>query len=158
MQPPADSPHRGAVSARFFALIGFAALGALAFFPSDHRPAILRIALAGALVTAFLHLVVRLLEAVREESSGGFARALKVPPLPVRLDGSLTQLGEEVRYSQGSRRYFDKILWPRLRSLAERRGLGPEDIVPPEPAGLLGRRGVSLKFLTDLVDRLERPR
>jgi hypothetical protein len=158
MRQPTDYTYRGSVAMRFFGLIIVAAIGALVFFPVDQRPAILRVALAIALVTAFLHLVGRLIEAVRDDSSSGFARALKAPPVPVRLDTALVQLGDEVRYSRSSRRYFDKILWPRLRALIPGRAGRPEELPPPAPSDLLGMRGPSLKSLSDIVDRLERLR
>lgn len=158
MRQPTDYTYRGSVSLRFFGLIVVAVVGALVFFPADLRPTILRVGLAAALVLAFLHLVGRLIEALRDDSSSGFARALKTPPVPVRLDSALMALSDEVRYSRSSRRYFDKILWPRLQLLTRRRGGQPEDLPPPAPSDLLGMRGPSLKALSDLVDRLEHPR
>ncbi|MBM3533453.1 MAG: hypothetical protein FJX60_10510 [Alphaproteobacteria bacterium] len=158
MQRPVEEAARRSAAPRFLALTVIAAALAFAFFPADQRPTILRVALASALVTAFFHVVGRLIEALRADAGSGFARALERPMMPVRLDTALTQLGDEVRHSRTSQRYFDKILWPRLLALAGRRGVRAEALAPPVTSDPLGMRGPSLKSLSDLVDRLEHPR
>jgi len=158
MRPPAEEASRRSVAPRFLAVAIVATGLAFAFFPAEQRPTILRITLAFALVIAFAHVVGRLIDALREDANSGFARALERPAVPVRLDTALTQLGDEVRYSRTSQRYFDKILWPRLLALAGRRGLRTEELAPPMTSDPLKMRGPSLKSMSDLVDRLEHPR
>ncbi|MSP50642.1 MAG: hypothetical protein EXQ95_15125 [Alphaproteobacteria bacterium] len=153
MRQPIDHTYRGSVALRFLGLIIAATIPALLLFPADLRPAILRVALAAGLAIAFLHLVGRLIGAARDGAASDFEQALVPPTAPVRVDSTLTQLRDEIRYSRTSRRYFDKVLWPRLLALASRRGIAPEDL--PKPAGWPRHRGPSLKSMSDLVDRLE---
>ena len=154
MRQPTDYTYRGSVALRFLGLIVFATAAALTFLPADLRPTILRAALVAGLAIALLHVLGRLIDAAREAASSPFTQALAPPRLPVHLDAGLTQIRDEVRYSKTSRRYFDKVLWPRLVELAARRGIAADELEKPASSPF-PRRGISLASLAALVDQLE---
>jgi hypothetical protein len=158
MRPPAEDAGRSSIAARVLGLIVVAAVPALALLPSDLRPAVLRVALAAGIATALAHVIGRLVEAARTEAGGGFARALQPDRTPVRIDSSLARLGDEIRHSRRDRRYFEKILWPRLAALGEARGVPAGELPKPESPTRLGHRGPTLEALTRVVDRLEKQR
>jgi len=68
---------------------------------------------------------------------------------PFRLEGA-DVVGDDVRFSLGSQRYFETILWPRLRALGA--------ATPPPAAGTRWwrRRGPSPRALEQLIADLER--
>ncbi len=155
MPEPIEDGHRKAIAPRLVALVVAATLPALVAFPADARPVILRVALAAGLVILLCTLIGRLLASFRSDDPDSFEPALEPPAVPVRLDATLAQLRDEIRHSRSSRRYFEKVLWPRLRTLAARRGLATEDQPPPQPTGWRTRRGPSIGDLNQLVDHLE---
>lgn len=155
MPQPVEDSGRKAIAPRLIALVVAATLPALIALPADLRPTVLRAALAAGLVILLASLLGRMLASFRNDDPDSFERALEPPVPPVRLDASLGQLRDEIRHSRSSRRYFEKVLWPRLRTLAARRGLAADDQPPPQPAGWLKRRGPSLGDLAQLVDHLE---
>ena len=155
MPQPIEDGYRKAIAPRLIALVVAATVPALVALPADARPVILRVALAAGLVILLSTLIGRLLASFQSDDPNGFEKALAPPAPPVRLDASLSQLRDEIRYSRSSQRYFEKVLWPRLRTLASRRGLAADDQPPPRPVGWLKRRGPSITDLNQLVDQLE---
>ena len=156
MPEPVEDGYRKAIAPRLVALVIAATLPALIALPTDARPIILRVALAAGLVILLFTLIGRMLGSFRHDDPNAFERALQPPVAPVRLDASLSQLRDEIRHSRASQRDFEKVLWPRLRTLASRRGLAADDQPPPRPEGWLKRRGPSITDLNQLVDHLEK--
>jgi hypothetical protein len=113
------------------------------------RPLVVRLA-AAAIVAAVCLRVVRRVGATLDADAGSpFDTPPPAPPEP-ELDSRFLRLRDEVVFSVRSRRYFDAILWPRLRALAS------TDLPrPPERPGFR-RRGPSLATLEDLIARIER--
>lgn len=154
MPRPAEERVRSAIAARFAGVAVAATVPALVFLPADLRPTVLRVALAICLAAMILHLLGRLRRAVRTAEADGFDDAIEPRPLPVRMDAALTRLADEFRHSRSDRRYYERILRPRLLALAARRGAA--DLPDPPPPGRLWRRGPPLAHLADLVDHLEK--
>ena len=69
--------------------------------------------------------------------------------LPPDLDERFLGLWDDVRYGARSRRYFDRVLWPRLLALAGR------PLVRPRHRRGLGRRGPSLAALERVIADIE---
>jgi hypothetical protein len=115
------------------------------------RPVALR--LAGALLVVFG--CVRVVRSVRRSIEGGPPSALDAPSPPPRLparDERFLRLRDDLVFGRASRRYFDTVLWPRLRKL------GGDDLpAPPERRGIL-RGGPSLRALDRLISEIERRR
>jgi hypothetical protein len=154
MPRPAEERHWSTIATRLAGVIVAATVPALIFLPAAMRPTILRVMLAIGLASSILYLLTRLSRAVRTTDAGGFEHALEPRALPVRMDASLARLADELRHSRSDRRYYERILRPRLLALAKRRGA--EDLPAPPPPGWLKRRGPPLRHLADLVDHLEK--
>jgi hypothetical protein len=156
MRPVVDDSTRRSVALRIIPIILMMTAGAFTFFPVDQRPAIFRIALAAGLVLLVMHLIGRVIAAFRNDDPLGFESALEPVQPVVRLDATLKILRDEIRYSRSSRRYFDRVLWPRLRTLAARNGEAEGDLPAPPPAFM--NRGPSLGAIAHLVDHVEKKR
>ena len=154
MPPPTDYTYRGSVALRFLGIIIIGTAAALVFFPADLQPIIVRVGLAGGLGLGVLHLSGRLIDAARGDGASAFTRALTPPPVPLHPEPTLMQLRNEVGHSRMSRRYFDKVLWPRLAELAAKRGIAMP--AKPAPPAFPLRNGPDLAAIAALVDRLEK--
>jgi len=78
---------------------------------------------------------------------------LDAPPPPAavpELDARFLALRDDVIHGTRSRRYFDRILWPRLS------GLAGTDLPRPAERRGLRRRGPSMSVLARLVTEIER--
>ena len=73
------------------------------------------------------------------------------PAAGPELDARFLALRDDVIYGTRSRRYFEVILWPRLRELA-----GSEMLPRPADRRGLRRRGPSLRAIEELVAEIER--
>jgi hypothetical protein len=92
---------------------------------------------------------------VREAMAGGTPSPIdapRPPAAPPDLDARFVALREDVIASARSRRYFDVVLWPRLRELA-----GEDLPRPPAPRGMRWR-GPTLTALGSLLGRIENRR
>ncbi len=155
MRPAVDDTTRRSVVLKIIPTIAIAAVAALTFFPAEQRPIILRVALAAGLVLMLAHLIGRVIGAFRNDDPNGFDKALEPAQPTIRVDASYGQLRDEIRHSRNSRRYFDRVLWPRLRTLAARPGEAEGDL-PVPPPHWSKRRGPSLDEISRLVDHLEK--
>ncbi len=155
MRPAVDDATRRSVVLKIIPTIAVAALAALTCFLAEQRPVILRVALVAGLVLMLSHLIGRAIAAFRVDDPNGFDKALEPTRPTVRVDASYGQLRDELRHSRNSRRYFDRVLWPRLRTLAAKPGETEGDL-PSPPPHWTKRRGPSLEELSRLVDHLEK--
>lgn len=152
-----DDTTRGSVAIRIIPIILVATAAAFTFFPADQRPIIFRIALVAGLVLILGHLIARTVAAFRKDDPNGFDQALEPSQPTIRVDATYGQLRDELRHSRNSRRYFDRVLWPRLRALAAKPGETEGDL-PAPPPHWTKRRGPSLDEISALVDHLEKKR
>ena len=109
------------------------------------------------LVGALLVVVgcVRVVRSVRRSIEGGPPSALDAPFPPPRLparDERFLRLRDDLVFSRASRRYFDTVLWPRLRKL------GGDDLPAPPKGGGILRGGPSLRTLDRLIAEIEHRR
>jgi len=80
------------------------------------------------------------------------AGGVDAPPAPapeVALDPRFLRLRDDLAAGARRRRYFDVVLWPRLR------GLGAADLARPADRPGPGRRGPSLDAIEAVIARLE---
>jgi hypothetical protein len=122
------------------------------FVDPGMQPLIVRAVVAVVLAIVLFDLIGRLREygrryvSTRAGHSGGSASGLD--PLFVVLE-------RELRDSRRDRRYFERILWPRLQSLAEHHS-PRESPQPPPPADWpFWRWGPSWPSLAELIRRIE---
>jgi hypothetical protein len=116
----------------------------------SRRPLALRLA-GTAIVLAGCVRVVRGLRRALEEPGPAAFDAPATPVSAPELDGRFLRLRDDLVFSARSERYFDTILWPRLRALAADGSL-------TRPAPRRGRRGPSLPALEGLIAAIERRR
>jgi len=124
-----------------------AAIPVYVFVEPPWRPLVARLAAAFVLGVALL----QLRSAVADQLAHGEVSALDEargrpgppPAVPLRFE----DLMNDVRAARRSRRYFEKVLWPRLAALASR-----PLVRPPAWPG----RGPSLARLRDVVAAIER--
>jgi len=78
------------------------------------------------------------------------AGGVDAPPAPeVALDARFLRLRADLAAGARRRRYFDVVLWPRLR------GLGAADLARPADRPGPGRRGPSLDAIEAVIARIE---
>jgi hypothetical protein len=134
-----------------------AVLAALAAFihdtaPPPDRPVVIRLAVAFAVAGILLHLRAYFRGDPRWDPPSEFEEALNPQPAVPNIDASFRRLRKQVESGIASRSYFERVLWPRLQSLARTRGR--EELSPPEERGWLGR-GPSRRAVAELLDRVE---
>ena len=146
---PRAERSRGRLAAYAF-LAGVAALAAMPAYlavPSDWRPLVVQLACALLVIAGCM----RLVRSVRRATEGDPTSPLDAPPAPCphpALDDRFLRLRDDLRFGIGSRRYFETILWPRLRAL----GASP----PPGAERRWPRRGPSLRALEQVIADIER--
>jgi hypothetical protein len=143
------TPRRLAGRAIAAALVALVAIPIYLSLDLTWRPLLVRLACAALVGVACLRVLSGVGRALERDTVSPFDAPPSAPP-PPELDSRFVRLRDELIFSTRSRRYFDAILWPRLR------GLGGADLPrPPEPRGIR-RRGPSLTVLEDLIARIER--
>jgi hypothetical protein len=143
------SPRRRAGRAILAALVVLAATPAYLALSPPWQPVAVRLSGAAIVIAG----CVRLLRLARSAMEAAPPSPLDKPPPPAAapaLDARFLALRDDVTHGMRSRRYFDRILWPRLSRLA-----GRDLARPPEGRGLR-RRGPSMSALTRLVSEIER--
>ena len=140
---------------RYLALLAVVALLASWIYVGadpDHRPTVLRLAVAAFVSVILFHLYRHLRRQLDEAPSSEFDRARLRPPADPMVPSRILRLQESVQYSVRSQRYFRHILWPRLVQLAKERGLG-DRLEEPRGRSWL-RRGPSLAAIAEVVKRI----
>ena len=143
------SPRRRAGRAILAAVVVLAATPAYLALSPPWQPVAVRLSCA-AIVAAGCVRVLRLARGAMEAEP---LSPLDRPPPPAAipdLDARFLSLRDDVTHGMRSRRYFDRVLWPRLSGLA-----GTDLPRPPEGRGLR-RRGPSMSALARLVTEIER--
>ncbi|HZP35009.1 MAG TPA: hypothetical protein VFE48_00805 [Methylomirabilota bacterium] len=88
----------------------------------------------------------------RDALDGPAGSGIDAPAAPapgVTFDPRFLRLRDDLAAGARRRRYFDVVLWPRLR------GLGAEEIERPADRGGPGRRGPSLTAIERVIRRIE---
>jgi hypothetical protein len=116
--------------------------------PPDWRPVVVRLACAFLVIVGSTRIIGRVRRSIEGEARSPLDPARRPARRPV-LDERFTRVRDDVVFSTRSRRYFETILWPRLRKL------GATELPPPERRPL-GRRGPSLRTLERVVAGIER--
>jgi len=143
------SPRRRAGRAILAAVVVLAVTPAYLALSPPWQPVAVRLACVAIVIAG----CVRLLRLARSAMEAVPPSPLDAPPLPAAapaLDARFLALRDDVTHGMRSRRYFDRILWPRLSALA-----GTDLSRPPEGPGL-HRRGPSMSALARLVTEIER--
>jgi hypothetical protein len=143
------SPRRHAGRAILAAVVVLAAMPAYLALSPPWQPIAVRLACAATVIAGCL----RLLRRARSAMEAAPLSPLDRPPLPAAtpdLDARFLALRDDVTHGMRSRRYFDRILWPRLSRIA-----GTDLPRPPEGRSLR-RRGPSMSALARLVTEIER--
>ena len=118
-----------------------------------YKAMVIRVAVVVLTGVVLIHIHSRLRQRLDSAPTSEFEQALRIEPSPLRVDPLLLKLIDELRFSVGSRRYFQNALWPRLVRLARRNG-EPAMLEEP-PAAWFGRGGPSSRALAELIERLE---
>ncbi len=116
-------------------------------------PAWRSVALRGACALAVAVGCARAARWARSVRAPGPVSALDAPAAPVpvaALDERFLALWDDVRFGTRSRRYFDRVLWPRLAALAG------HPLARPAARRGIGRRGPSLTSLEGVLAEIER--
>jgi hypothetical protein len=146
---PERSTRRRAGRAILAALIVLAAMPAYLALPPPWQPVAVRLSCA-VIVIAGCFRVLRLARSAMEAEPLSPLDRPSPPAAAPELDARFLALRDDVIHGMRSRRYFDRILWPRLSGLA-----GTDLPRPPERRGLR-RRGPSMSELARLVSEIER--
>src|SRR2546427_2777301 len=143
------SPRRRAGRAILAALVVRGAPPAYLALSPPWQPVAVRLSCAAIVIAG----CVRVLRLARSAMEAEPLSPLDAPPPPAalpELDARFLALRDDVTHGMRSRRYFDRILWPRHCGLAD------TDLPrPPEGPGL-SRRGPSMSALARLVTEIER--
>jgi hypothetical protein len=114
----------------------------------DHQGTVIRLAVALLVAVVLIHLRSHFRGDPLWDPPSNFADALaRRVPTP-KVDPGFVKLRGEIANALASRAYFDKVLWPRLHTLAGGR-------LPPLPRLRLARRGPSRATLAELIGSIE---
>jgi len=123
-----------------------------------HRPAVVRVS-AALIAAVLLRRMLRIAkDRVEAGASSAMDRALHGPRRVASLDPSFVKLRDEVRFSTTNQRYFERVLWPRLRRLRAGSASGVAETMGKPPGRRFWGRGPALATLADCVAALERQR
>jgi hypothetical protein len=154
MHRPAERRWPG-ILAGYGILIGVLVGVATFFYVSvaeAHRELVIRLAATMLIGVAMWHVRTRLQIRIADRFSE-FERMLRPKNLAVNVDPLFAKLRDELKYSAADRRYFKRVLWPRLVRLARDSGQVKELDEPAER--WIPRVGPSLRTLAALVHRVE---
>jgi hypothetical protein len=150
MSLPAErSARRLAAKAILATLVVLAVIPGYVAMDRSWRPTALRLGGTVLVIVACGRAVRALRRSIEEEATPS---ALDAPapesPAP-ELDNRFLRLRDDVVFSTRNQRYFESILWPRLKGLADGNLAGP-----PAPRGR--RRGPSPRALETVIAAIER--
>lgn len=117
-----------------------------------YRTLVLRLAVAVLLGVVLLHVRSYFRGDPRWDPPSEFENALIPDRVAPKFDASLVKLRGELADGVRSRAYFDRVVWPRLKAIAERTGI--VEFALPSKA-LFAWRGPSQGALARLISRLE---
>jgi hypothetical protein len=143
--------------AAFGSLLGLGALPLVLRAAPANRPFVIRLAASLFLAVALAHIRSVARQAVDAQPPSAFERALRRRRTEKPdVDRQFRELLDDVRFGPASQRYWTRVAWPRLSSLADRLPGRPLLVEPPRSRlrRLLGR-GPSLAAVRGLVARLE---
>ena len=151
--------HALRIAAGYAALVGIVTLAALpvsySLAPSS-RATLLHVAAGVVLAVALAQVARAARRRVEEQPPSGFDRALvRLEPEP-SLPREFRELFDEVRFGRARDGYFQRILWPRLLSLAASRPDAPA-LIQPQRSRLrcwLGL-GPTLSAIRGVIARVE---
>ncbi|MBM3218793.1 MAG: hypothetical protein FJZ38_08935 [Candidatus Rokubacteria bacterium] len=116
--------------------------------PPDWRPVAVRLACAFLVIVGSMRVIGRVRRSLEGETRSPLDPARRPARHPV-LDERFTRVRDDIVFGARSRRYFETILWPRLRKL------GATEMPPPERRPM-ARRGPSLRTLERVIAGIER--
>jgi hypothetical protein len=129
-------------------LLAAAALPAYLTIAPAWRPLAVRLGCAALVAIGCLRARAWAREAP-DAAAGSWVDAPPAPAPEVTLDPRFLRLRDDLAASGRRRRYFDVVLWPRLR------GLGAADLARPADRPGPGRRGPSLDAVEAVIARIE---
>lgn len=149
MSSPAErSPRRFVAQGLGALLFVLVAIPGYVAMERSWRPVALRLAGSAIVIAGCMRVVRGLRRAIEVPAS--FALDVPPPESPApELDGRFLRLRDDVAFSARSQRYFESILWPRLKGLA-----GDDLSLPAASRGR--RRGPSFQTLESLIAAIER--
>ncbi|MBI1775776.1 MAG: hypothetical protein HYR63_10555 [Proteobacteria bacterium] len=157
---PLDPIHRKPDTGRSAALAGYALLALnlaillpIALYVVESATDVLRGGIALMLAVVLIRWLARNLASLGPVGANALQPLGRVLPPPEAMDPALRKWRQDIGFSRSSRRYFDRVFWPRLVGLAGTRDLGRHP-VPSAPVRWL-KRGPTLGQLAELVRRLE---
>ena len=119
-----------------------------------NRPIVIRLAVAIVVGILLVHVWRHFRGDPRWDPASPFENALTRQPATPKLDLAFVKLRDELESARRSRSYFEKVLWPRLRTLAQSRGHIDAPIAPERSR--LGR-GPSFRTIHRLIDHIATP-
>ena len=150
MPSPADRSARRLVARGLLAmLLVLVAIPVYLVLAPSWRPIAVRLACAVIVAAGCVRAMRRVRRAIGEYAPS----ALDAPPPPSpapELDPRFLRVRDDVIFSTRSRRYFDRVLWPRLLDLAG------GSLAPPAERRRFRRRGPSPGALARLLAEVER--
>lgn len=149
LQPPERRWTLVVGNIAFVGLVTVATLPAYMFVDAGWRPLVLRLAAALVLGVLLRQVHKAVMRRVHTDRASAFDGALAPPGLELRLDRRLVELDGLVKWTVRSRRYFERIGWPRIAALAATPPIAPQ-------SRCIGR-GPSLDSLRRVIDTIERP-
>jgi hypothetical protein len=149
MSLPAErSSRRLAAQAILAVLVVLAAIPGYLAIDRSWRPTALRLAGTALVIVACGRVVRALRRSLEGTAPSALDAAAPESPGP-ELDARFLRLRDDVVFSTRNHRYFESILWPRLKGLAE------GDLAAPA-APRRRRRGPSPRALETLIAAIER--
>ena len=134
-------------SALLAAVVCLAAAPVYIYVEPPWRPAVARLAAALVLGVTLLQLRRAVADRLAHGGASALDEALRRPEPEPAVPLHFEDLMSDLRAARRNRRYFERILWPRLTELA-----GRDLVRPPSRRG----RGPSAASLADAIAQIER--